>query len=369
MKYLLLIALAGVPCAFADFDLQGAIERAETGAEILVPAGTYTQPIAIKKGIRLKGEQGTVLEVESNEPAILVDAYKPVAIEGMTIQSKTKSKPQKGDSPYAVFVRAGNVALDNCTFKALGEGDQSPGAVSVQGKSNVDIRNCRFEGFEYTIQYWSGASGRVEDCILLNPGHCGISIGNGSEAVLERNIVTGSRYHGIRCTGGKITAKSNLVVRNKNRGFYIGNKSAIGEISNNLIVENATGINVFANSKLGIAHNVIVRSSYAGLVVADTAKVKVEGNIVVDNEKGLVGFSAEKGQQPSIAVDGKNLVYNNTTESEGTAGLPSKTKRVDPGFKDADGGLFATEYTGMGLDEPEALQRLWIKWQAALDGR
>ncbi len=367
MKYILLATLLGATVSYAGFDLQGAIDNAKSGATVVVPKGTYTEPITIKKGIVLKGE-GAVIEVESNRPAILIDSYKEVAIEGLTIKWKIQSKPKKGDTPYAVFIRAGEVELENCIFEALGSGEESPCAISARGKSEVEIEECRFNGFEYTIQFWDGAEGEIVDCLVMNPGHCGITIGSGAKVELERNIVTGSRYHGIRCTGGTIEAKSNLVVRNKNRGFYIGNKSAAGEISNNLIVDNATGINVFAYSKLAVENNVILRSSYAGLSVVDTAKLEIEGNIIADNEKGLVGFSAEKGKEPSISINGKNLVYGNKTDAEKIE-LPAKTIQDDPQFTDPDAGLFKTNTKDMGLEDPKALQALWNKWQAALDKR
>jgi hypothetical protein len=201
----------------------------------------------------------------------------------------------------------------------------------------------------------------------MNPGHCGVTIGYDSTVELARNVVTGSRYHGIRCTGGKIEAESNLVVRNKNRGFYIGSRSVIGTISNNLIVDNATGINVYANSKLSIENNVIVRCSYAALAIVDTAKLEIEGNIITDNEKGVVGFSEEKGKKVSVSISGKNLVHGNKVETE-AADLPSKTVKEDPKFKDADSGLFKSGIKEMGLVDPEALQKLWAKWQKALDG-
>lgn len=367
MKYILLTTLLGATVSYASFDLQGAIDNAKSGGTVVIPAGTYTQPITLKKGLTLKGE-GVILEVESNHPAVLIDSYKVVTLEGLTLKWKTHSKPKKGDTPYAVFIRAGEVTLENCTFEALGSGEESPCAVSAQNQSEVEIKDCRFNGFEYPIQFWNGAEGEVKDCLVMNPGHCGITIGGGSKVKLERNIVTGSRYHGIRCTGGEIEAKSNLVVRNKNRGFYLGNQSAVGEISNNLIIDNATGISVFAYSKLAIENNVILHSSYAGLSIIDTAKLEIQGNLIVDNEKGLVGFSAEKGKDPSISIRGKNLISGNKTDAEKIR-LPSKTLQNDPQFSDPDAGLFKTSMKDLGLEDPKVLQALWNKWQTALDKR
>ncbi|MDF7798043.1 right-handed parallel beta-helix repeat-containing protein [Pontiellaceae bacterium B1224] len=364
---LIYIALLGAATTFADFNIQEAIDSAKSGDVISVPTGTYHNPLSIKKGITLSGKN-VILDVVSNEPAILIDSYKEVLIEGLTIQWKTASKPEKGDTPYAVFVRSGEATIKNCSFEAAGSGTEAPSAVSAQDKTEVKISNCRFNGFEYTIQFWNGAEGDVEDCIIMNPGHCGITIGSGSSAELKRNIVTGSRYHGIRCTGGEIDAESNLVIRNKNRGFYIGNRSAVGEISNNLIVDNATGINVFANSKLEIDHNVIVRSSYAGLAIADTTKLDIEDNIIADNEKGIAGFSEKKDDNLSISIRGKNVIFGNKVTAE-KIDLPSKTVEKDPAFSNPDDGLFKSAIGGMGLENPEELQKLWIKWQAALDGK
>lgn len=366
MNHLFASVLLCATASYADFNLQEAIDNAKAGATIELPEGTYEQPVQIKKGITIKGN-GAVLAVVANNPAILIDTDNEVAIEDLAIKYKTAGKPEKDDSPFAVLVRAGEVTLRDCKFEALGDGEQSPGAVSAQDKSAVEIKRCRFDGFEYTIQFWNGAKGTVEDCQVLNPGHCGITIGNGSEGVLERNIVAGSRFHAIRCTGGKIVAESNLVIRNKNRGFYIGNRSAIGTIANNLVIDNATGINVFANSRLEIKNNVIARSSYAGLCIADTAKLEPSGNIIANNEKGVVGFSEEKGKAVNVSIAGKNLVHGNKTETE-AASLSSNTVMDDPKFKDAAAGLFKTTINGMGLDEPATLHALWTKWQAALDG-
>ncbi len=367
MKHLILIALLGAAASYAEFDLQSAIDDAKAGTTVVIPAGTYNQPVSIKKGITLKGD-GAVLDVASNRPAILIDSSRLVTIEGITIKWKTKTPPQKGDTPYAVFVRAGEALIQDCSFVAPGSGDESTSAATAMDKSELHIRNCRFNGFEYTIQFWNGAEGTVENCIVMNPGHCGITIGHGSKAALKRNVVTGSRYHGIRCTGGEIEAERNLVVGNKNRGFYIGNRSATGELRNNLIVDNAIGINVFANSKLEIENNVITRSGTAGLSIIDTSKLDIDGNIIVNNEKGAVGFSAEKGQTTIVSIAGKNLVFDNTVEVE-NAKFPSKTLRVNPEFRDADMGLFETTTKEMGLDDPAALQQLWQRWQAALDAR
>ncbi|MFA6172574.1 MAG: right-handed parallel beta-helix repeat-containing protein [Kiritimatiellales bacterium] len=350
----------------ADFHLQEAIDSASPGDTIIVPPGTYTQPVIIRQKITLDG-RGVTFKVVANQPAIQIDTSRPVSLKNLEIQYQSKSKPQKGEFPYAVYTSGGDLLIEDCIFKGSGNSETTPCAVLATEKSVLRLKSSRFDGFDYTIQLWNGSEGTVENCLIINPGHCGITVGENSSATLKQNIVSGSLYHGIRCTGGKIIADSNLVIGNKNRGFYIGNKSAVGTLSNNLIIDNGVGIDVFANSKLNIANNLILRSSYAGLSLIDTASLTVENNVIVNNERGLVGFSAEKGRDPSINLRGENLIYGNTVQAEKIK-LSSKTIESDPQFADAGSGLFATSASdakGMGLSDPTDMQVLWKKWQAA----
>ncbi len=353
-----------------EFHLQEAIDNASAGDTIVIPAGTYTQSVIIRKKITLVGN-GAILKVESNQPAIQIDTSKPVVLKDLEIQYQTETKPQQGEFPYAVYTSGGDLLIENCTIKETGRSGTVPCAVSAADRSVLHIKNSRFDGFNYTIQFGNESEGSVENCLIKNPGHCGITIGNGSSARLNRNVVTGSRYHGIRCTGGEIFADSNLVIANKNRGFYIGNKSATGTLSNNLIVDNATGINVFAYSKLDILNNVILRSSYAGLALIDTAKLDIENNIIADNERGIVGFSSNKGKEPSVRLRGENIAFGNTTQTEGIK-LPSELIGLDPQFEDPDSGLFSTGTSDAkctGLSSPTEMQMLWNKWKKATTRR
>lgn len=344
------------------FRLQQAIDDAEPGDTITIPSGVHEQSVTIKKAITLDGN-GAIIKVKSNQPAIHIDTSKPVVLKNLTIQYQTNTKPQEGELPNAVYTSGGDLLIENCVFKDINRSGETPCAVSAIDSSTLHIKNSRFDGFTYTIQFWNKAKGSVEDCLIMNSGHCGITIGDDSEATLQRNIVTGSRYHGVRCTGGEIHADSNLIIANKNRGFYIGNKSATGTLSNNLIVDNATGINVFANSRLSIQNNTILRSTYAGLAISDTSKTDIKNNVIVSNEKGIVGFSAEKGETASIHLRGENVVYGNTVQSEGIK-LPSEMIGLDPQFENPDAGLFAVgnnEIKKMGLSNPADMQILWKK--------
>ena len=106
------------------------------------------------------------------------------------------------------------------------------------GFSELTINTCRFEGFEFTVCFGEGTKGTIQDSLVMDSGHQGISLYSGANAQILRNVVTGSRYHGVRSTGGTLYMQDNLIIENANRGIYLGNKSAHGTVTNNIIIGN-----------------------------------------------------------------------------------------------------------------------------------
>ncbi len=255
-------------------DLQQLIDNAPPGSVVKVPAGNYDRPIKIDRPLTLKGEsrEQCVLTVTANEPAVFISSRNRVTIESVTIKWQLETSQRSENPSCAVAVKDGQATLRDCRVLPLGNSKRCPTAVQCLGFSNVDLRECWFEGFEFTIAYSGGSEGRIFDCVVLNPGHCGITVYAGSTIEVAGNIVTGSAYHGLRCTGGTLKAHDNLVIANKNRGFYLGNKSAHGVLANNVIQDNATGISAFGGSDVLIKNNLIRGSSYAGLDTRDSMR-------------------------------------------------------------------------------------------------
>ena len=199
---------------------------------------------------------------------------------------------------------------------------------------------------------------------MLNPGHCGITVAAGSKLDVGRNIVTGSKFHALRCTGGTLLAHDNLIIKNQNRGIYLGNKSASGRISNNVISECGTGISGFAQSEVAIEHNVILDCGYAGLDARDSCRLTVRDNIFSGNPRGIL-LVKESGKN-RLAV-GRNTYWNNPTPTENLE-TPGDSILADPQFVAPQAGDFtarAEEVVSMeqGLSDPAAIQVLWSKWE------
>jgi len=363
--------VAGSPAAGAQEDLQKRIEAAPPGSVVRVQPGIYTTPLVIGRPITLMGDdpEKCVIELTTDEPCVVVSSKEPVVIDSLTIKWQLATSKATEGPACAVAVKDGNASIRNCRFVALGNTKRCPSALQCLGFSNVKLENCRFEGFEFTIAYSGGAEGSIADCLVLNPGHCGISVYSGSTLEITRTIVTGSGYHAVRSTGGVLLAHDNLIINNKNRGFYLGNKSASGRISNNVILGNGTGISAFAQTDVTIESNLILDSEYAGLGSRDSCPITVKSNVFQGNTRGIIVFEETGRSRVNL---GRNTFWGNQTDGENVA-RPAGSVLVDPRFRAAEQGDFspqADEVTraGQGLTDPGVFRALWARWNAACRG-
>ncbi|MHC4436956.1 MAG: M56 family metallopeptidase, partial [Planctomycetota bacterium] len=189
----------------AKSDLQRMIDSAQAGATIIIPKGIYAGPVTISKPLILKGESRNecIIEVTSNQPAISVDSKGKgkVLIEGVTIKWQLATS-DRVEHPFAVAVKDTIVDIKNCCFKPLGNFKRCPVAINSMGFSELNIDTCRFEGFEYTVCFGQGTKGSIRNSLVMDSGHQGISLYSRATAEITGNIVTGSRYHAVRSTGG-----------------------------------------------------------------------------------------------------------------------------------------------------------------------
>jgi parallel beta-helix repeat protein len=237
----------------------------------------------------------------------------------------------------------------------------------VDGFADLVLRGCVFSGFEFAVQLSGGAKGLVEDCVFVKPGHCGLTAGRGAEVTARRNLVTGSLFHGMRCTGGTLNAEDNLIIANKNRGIYLGNRAAHGLLHNNVILGNATGISVFGGSDNIIRNNLLLDNTFAGLDARSLCPITVEANILQGNNQGFVVW--EESAAPSTIRLGGNTFWRNASNDVLRIDMPAGSMRADAGFTDAAAGDFSrVGVSGPGADHglvrPQALQPVWEKWTA-----
>jgi hypothetical protein len=352
----------------ATKNLQSLIDAAKPGDTVTVPKGLYTDPVEINKSLTIKGESRNecIFEVTANKPAIFIDTKGKgnVVIEGLTIKWQLATSNKSIERPFALGVKDTKAEIKDCSFLPLGNFQRSPVAVRADGLTQLNISKCRFEGFEYVICYGEGTKGKTSDCLIMNCGHQGIINYTGSTLTVERNVITGSKFHAVRCTGGTLYVKDNLLINNDNRGIYLGNRSGSGTITNNLIIGNGTGIGCFARSKYEIKNNIIADSSYAGIGMEKSCLLTIQDNIFVHNERGWIMF--DRGEKGANTCD-RNTFWQNKVDAENFE-KSANSINANPDFVDPNNGDFslrpgpALEYK-QGLTNPQIFKELWKIWK------
>ena len=367
---LLFLAVTTLTAAVADVSgkLQTLIDQAPEKGEVIVPRGIWKEPLVISKPLKLRGAsaEGSVLEITADEPALRVTGKGSVELESLTIRWQRATSERAVETHAALWVRDAPLTIRAVRFQAPAGNARSPVAMHAMGFCAVKVEQCDIEGYEFPVQFSDGAQGTLSDCVIWKPGHAGITVGPDCSVEVVRCLIAGSAYHGIRCTGGKLTATDNLVIGNKNRGFYLGNKSAQGVIRNNVILDNGTGISGFSQSEVEVVNNLIAKSDFAALDARDTCRLRVHRNVFLDNTRALVLFK-ESGKNRNVVQE--NLHWGNKTDAENFEPTPAFV-RSDPQLKDIANGDFAPAdanlHKGHGLQDATVMKALWVKWTALL---
>ncbi len=356
------------PATMHGNTLQSQIDAAHPDSTIIVPDGVHAQPLTVNKPLTIKGQsrQGSIVEVTSNSPALAIDlkGKGAVILENLTIKWQLATSDKENPAPFAIAIKDGHLTMRNCCVLPLGNPQRCPSAVYAKGFSKLDIDTCRFEGYEYTISFGEGTSGSVKNSLVMDSGHQGIMLYTGANVDVTGSIVTGSKFHGVRSTGGQLTMKDNLIIENANRGVYLGNRSAQGTIINNIFVRNATAIDGFAQSVCEIGHNVILESVYAGVGMRSTCRFHIHDNILQGNDKGCIMF-IEGGDGGSSCQ--RNTFWKNKMDTENMDKV-SDSILADPCFAASSEGDFSLKpgpalEQKQGLTDAEGFRELWRRWR------
>ena len=347
-----------------DATIQELVDATKTGGTVHIPVGKHEGTVILDKKIKLKGanRETCILEATSDQPLIHVPQKQTVEIESLTLRIQRETSERTDPPGCAVLAQDSKVIIRDCAVIAPADSKRCPLGMFVQGFAEVQILNSHFVGYAYPIFYGEGSAGVVKGCTIRNPGDCGFMSHAGSEVTIEGNIFSGSEKHGVRSTGGTIHVRNNLIMRNRNRGIYLGNKTTHGEISNNAIVGNGSGISAFASADVEIENNVILGNGFSGIDTRTYGRITVKNNIIADNEK--TGFAVFEEGSTKFRV-GKNTFYGNGGSSA-DFDLPSSTLKEDPQFINPDKGDFSVGNANVksaqhGLTNPSVISLLWKK--------
>ena len=356
----------GVQSAAVDNPLQALIDAAEPNSVVNVSKGKYTKPVVIDKALTLKGvsRDECVIEVTDNYPAILVDASAEtqVRIEGLTVKWQLATSDPV-DFPHAIGAKDAAVHVENCSILPLGDHKRSPIAIMAMGFADLTILNSSFEGFDYTICYGEGTKGVVRNVSVIKSVSQGVILYRGASVDISESIFAGSGKHGVRSTGGTLTLHSNLIIGNANRGVYLGNKSASGKISDNILMHNATGISGFGGSTVEVVNNLIIDSSYAAIDMRGSCKLTIENNIIQGNPRGIALYSDKDENENTVKG---NTFWKNKQDTENIE--LKNIVSTDPLFKNLQDGDFTLQdgpakAAGHGPRNHQQLNELWMRYK------
>ena len=191
---------------------------ANDGDKIMVGAGTYNENINLKKGVAILGAGPDITTIQGLGTTNVID--------GAGVQSVTIAG-----------------------FTITGAGNSSSG-IYCASCDGLIIRECRII---------DNGNSTTSNGILL--------IGETSNALIDRNIISGNAEDGVGIIQGHAIIRNNIIARNKDSGIY-ANGTATSYIVNNVIDGNGTvtggrsGIMTFNGSPV-IKNNIISNNGYS----------------------------------------------------------------------------------------------------------
>lgn len=262
----LLAALAALPgLAAAETrllapgdDLAAAAASAAPGDELVLAAGVHAGPVALDRGVTLRGEPGAVLDGGGEGSVVTVTAP------GVTIRDLTI----RASGPDRAAMDAG-IVLDKGATGALVERNtllDNLHGVRIQGAQDATVRDNAI----------TGRSGRQADA-----GN-GVMIWNAPGALVENNVIRLGRDGIFTRVSKRDTFRGNRFEKTRFAIHYMYTNDSV--IEDNVSVDNTVGYAIMFSDRLKIAGNVSDGDRDHGLLLNSANKSEITGNRVTGRE-------------------------------------------------------------------------------------
>lgn len=269
-----------------------ALKRASNGDTIIVRGGVHDGPLLVRKSVRLVGERNPVIDGRGRGTVVRLSAPECV-LSGFTIRSSGDilSKEDSG-----VLVTAANCRVENNTLTDVLFGiglKQAPGSLirgnQIRGKDLPVPRRGDL------IRLWYSKDVAIE----------GNTVADGRDAVLwysnnlkiRDNHVTGGRY-GLHFMYSDDAEVSGNWLQDNSVGVFLMYSKRL-RLSENWIAANrgpsGYAIGLKDMQATHISNNVLV-SNKVGLFM-ESASGEFSGNLVADNDRGIVIFPSASGNR------------------------------------------------------------------------
>lgn len=263
------------------------IDKAQPGATIDVPAGTYHEQLVINKTVTLIGHGWPVIDGGGKGDVVRVNAP-GVTIRGFIVQG---SASEVSDEPAGIRVAADNSRIEGNRVRDVLYGIELQDSNGHTVRDNTVTSMPRFgsERRGHGIYLWHTTNNLVEHN-TVDQVKDGFFVGFTSQTIIENNTVTRSRY-------GIHYMYSNDNTFNKN-SFH--NNIAGGVL---MYSEDIT----FTGNEF--AYNRSKASGY-GLLFKDVDNVLVKGNFIHHNRLGMTMEGAPHSPGAFVTLDGNLIAYN-----------------------------------------------------------
>lgn len=275
-----------VPGEYAS--IQAAMDAAASGDIVEVGPGVYEENLLFKANIELKGAgpDSTIVRTASTNGEVMkvIDATGG-SVTGFKFEHTDVASvdPNEKNFVAAVDVINSSVEIRNCIL-----GPSAGTGIIVEKKSNSRVVECRAEGNSNTGIHvlGEGTEAMLLRNVCSNNKWGGISLSKGSKAVVEENRCLNNNRWGARALNRdtSIVLKNNTITGNAGLGILI-DKWAHGVVEGNTCLENENNGIFFKLGATGaIVGNTCEKNMWNGIVVQSLAvNVEVRNNTCVGN--------------------------------------------------------------------------------------
>ncbi|WP_456960557.1 right-handed parallel beta-helix repeat-containing protein [Lysinibacillus sp. TE18511] len=310
---------------YADFDVQHAIDAAKPGEVVHIPAGRYHGNFIVTKPIMLKGEEGTELIAEKNEPALRIENTANITVENINLSGKNKA------------IVASNV--DGLELHKLQIKDVHSG-VHIQRSKNVRIHEVNVTGNvgHYSRKGNGLAVFKSENIMIENNTieqvQDGIYVEDVKRIVVQRNKVTNSRYG--------------------THFMYTSDAEALL----NTYHHNVTGLMIMMTTDIHLERNTVENHVYFngyGMLLYDVQQAKIKHNTIKNNRTGValqkssnVQIETNDFQMNQTALEGTKVSDDTKASNNNFTGNILTARSDKQGFKLESN--YYDDYSGIDLE-------------------
>jgi predicted Zn finger-like uncharacterized protein len=159
--------------------LAEALERAPSGAKILVRPGKYSESLVLRKPLEIIGDGPRAnIVIEPAGASCLMMLTDRALVRGLTLRG------DGGNKCATVNIPQGELVLEDCDITAA-----SSSCVVVHGAAaNPVLRRCTIHGSKdsWGVLFSDNARGTLEDCVISGNKEGGVNIGDKADPVLRR---------------------------------------------------------------------------------------------------------------------------------------------------------------------------------------